>query len=133
MGINFFRYLLLTLAITFFSQNSDFLFAQQVGPGPGGGVAGTTLTTFESEDFSGSGICALCHSSLTDEAGADVSNDAQWRSTMMANAAKDLNVKLVKGARVKIEYDRKRRDRHGRVLAYVFLENGQMVNAILLR
>ena len=93
MRINYFRYLILTLAITSFFQISDFLFAQQfgpgAGPGPGGGMAQTTLTTFETDDFSGSGICAMCHSSLTDEAGNDVSNDAQWRSTMMANAAKD--------------------------------------------
>jgi hypothetical protein len=93
MRINYFRYLILTLSITSFFQISDVLFAQQfgpgAGPGPGGGMAQTTLTTFETDDFSGSGICALCHSGLTDEAGNDVSNDAQWRSTMMANAAKD--------------------------------------------
>jgi hypothetical protein len=69
------------------------LSAQQAGPGagpgPGAGVAQTTLATFETNDFSGSGICAMCHSSLTDEVGNDVSNDAHWRSTMMANAAKD--------------------------------------------
>jgi hypothetical protein len=55
-------------------------------------VAQTTLTTFETADLSGSGICALGHSGLTDEATPtpnDVSNDAHWRSTMMANAAKD--------------------------------------------
>ena len=34
-------------------------------------MAGSTLTTFESEDFSGSGICAFCHSRLTDEAGKE--------------------------------------------------------------
>ena len=59
------------------------------GPGPGPGPGGTTLTVFETDDFSGSGICATCHSRLTDEAGHNVSNDAHWRSTMMANAAKD--------------------------------------------
>ena len=59
------------------------------GPGPAGGQGATTLTTFETADFSGSGICSTCHSGLTDEAGNDVSYDAQWRSTMMANAAKD--------------------------------------------
>ena len=89
MRMNYFRYLILTLAITLFFQIPDFLFAQQAGPGPGGGGAQTTLTTFETDDFSGSGICAMCHSSLTDEVGNDVSNDAHWRSTMMANAAKD--------------------------------------------
>jgi hypothetical protein len=59
------------------------------GPGPGGGQAGTNLTVFETDDFSGSGICAMCHSQLKDGADNDVSNDAHWRSTMMANAAKD--------------------------------------------
>jgi len=58
-------------------------------PGPGAGQAATALTTFVTDDFSGSGICASCHSGLTDEMGNDVSNNAHWRSTMMANAAKD--------------------------------------------
>lgn len=86
-------YTLLAFTMTFFFQISDFAFAQQAGPGAGpgqgAGMVATTLTTFETDDFSGSGNCALCHSRLTDEAGNDVSNDAQWRSTMMANAAKD--------------------------------------------
>lgn len=89
MRINFFRCLILTLTITSFFQIPGFLSAQQAGPGPGAGVAQTTLTTFETDDFSGSGICAMCHSGLTDEEPKDVSNDAHWRSTMMANAAKD--------------------------------------------
>ena len=89
------RSIILALTMTLLLQTSDFAFAQQAGrgagpgPGPGAGLAATTLTIFETDDFSGSGICALCHSRLTDEAGTDVSNDAQWRSTMMANAAKD--------------------------------------------
>ena len=65
---------------------------QGAGPGPGAGQGATTLTTFQTNDFSGSGVCASCHSGLTDEATPtpnDVSNDAHWRSTMMANAAKD--------------------------------------------
>ena len=55
------------------------------------------------------------------------------KSEFMAQAARDFNKKLVKGARVKIEYDQERKDRYGRRLAYVFLENGDMVNAILVR
>lgn len=39
--------------------------------------------------FSTSGDCAVCHTSLTDSAGNDVSIDSHWRSTMMANSAKD--------------------------------------------
>jgi len=52
-------------------------------------TAGASLSSFETANFSGSGICAMCHSRLQDEAGNDVSNDAHWRSTLMANSAKD--------------------------------------------
>ena len=38
---------------------------------------------------SGSGACAICHTGLTDGSGKDVSIDSYWRSTMMANAARD--------------------------------------------
>jgi len=55
------------------------------------------------------------------------------KSEFMAQVAREFNIKLVKGARVKIEYDRERKDQYGRRLAYVFLENGDMVNAILVR
>jgi hypothetical protein len=93
MRLIYFRCLISMFAISLFFQIPGFLSAQQAGPGagpgPGAGVAQTTLTTFETDDFSGSGICALCHSGLTDEEPKDVSNDAHWRSTMMANAAKD--------------------------------------------
>lgn len=59
------------------------------GGGGGGGTTGTTLTAFQTADFSGSGVCAFCHSTLKDSAANDVSIDKHWRSTMMANAAKD--------------------------------------------
>ncbi len=40
--------------------------------------------------FAGSGICTACHTQMTDmTTGQDVSIDAFWRSTMMANAARD--------------------------------------------
>ena len=39
--------------------------------------------------FSLSSQCTTCHMSLVDEADNDVSIDAHWRSTMMANAARD--------------------------------------------
>ncbi len=60
----------------------------------GGGPArqpaqNTTLSTFTTADFSGAGICATCHIGLRDQAGADVSMPTAWRSTMMANAARD--------------------------------------------
>ncbi len=49
----------------------------------------TVLSTFATDDFSGSGLCAACHVGLKDGAGTDVSMPTHWRSTMMANAAKD--------------------------------------------
>jgi len=60
------------------------------GGGGGGGMGGGSgLPTFETADFSGSGNCSLCHGGLTDSTGADVSIDTHWRSTLMANAARD--------------------------------------------
>ena len=53
-------------------------------PRPGGGLA-----IFEAENFIGSSRCAVCHELLLDSAGNDMSIPGHWRSTMMANAAKD--------------------------------------------
>jgi len=57
----------------------------------------------------------------------------QEKSEYMALASKALNRRLAKGTRVRLEFDRVKRDRHGRLLAYVYLENGDMVNALLVR
>lgn len=50
---------------------------------------GLPLANFQMDDFAGSGNCALCHTALTDQGGHDVSIDTHWRSSMMANGAKD--------------------------------------------
>ncbi len=50
---------------------------------------GQPLPTDKGAYFAGSGACASCHTNMTDESGADVSIDAFWRATMMANAARD--------------------------------------------
>lgn len=50
---------------------------------------GLPLTLFSSEHFVGAGRCANCHDLLRDAAGNDMSIANHWRSTMMANAAKD--------------------------------------------
>ena len=50
---------------------------------------GAPLVKFSTSHFAGSGNCAQCHSNLTDSTGKDVSMDTAWRSTIMANAAKD--------------------------------------------
>ena len=48
-----------------------------------------TLPMDGSALMAGSGNCSLCHQNLSDNSGADVSIDAHWRSTMMANSARD--------------------------------------------
>ncbi len=51
-------------------------------------AAGAPLSTFNTADFAGSGLCVLCHEGLFDAEGNDVSITTHWRSTMMANAAR---------------------------------------------
>ena len=46
--------------------------------------------------------------------------------------AKEANRKLVDGKAVRLEFDVQQRDRYGRVLAYVYLEDGTFVNARLV-
>ena len=52
-------------------------------------AAAIALTDFTTEDFAGSGLCVMCHEPLVDSTGASVSITNDWRSTIMANAAKD--------------------------------------------
>lgn len=40
---------------------------------------------------------------------------------------------LLSGERVRLEHDLERADRYGRTLAYVYLEDGRMVNLLLVR
>jgi micrococcal nuclease len=50
----------------------------------------------------------------------------------MALDSKALNRRLVGMSPVRLEFDQEKRDRHGRLLAYVYLENDDMVNALLI-
>ena len=47
--------------------------------------------------------------------------------------ARDSNRKLVDGKTVTLEYDQQRKDRYKRTLAYVFIEGGEMVNALMVK
>ncbi|HID30138.1 MAG TPA: nuclease (SNase domain-containing protein) [Desulfobacterales bacterium] len=47
--------------------------------------------------------------------------------------ARDFNRKLVFGKKVRLEFDREKRDQYGRVLAYLFLQDGTFVNAELVK
>lgn len=41
--------------------------------------------------------------------------------------------KLVEGKKVKLGYDREKRDKYGRILAYVFIEDGTFLNAEIIK
>lgn len=56
---------------------------------PDKAVQGKHVANFKEEDFIGPHYCYNCHHLLTDAAGNNVSIISDWRSTMMANAAKD--------------------------------------------
>lgn len=47
--------------------------------------------------------------------------------------AKEYLTNLLKGKRVKLEYDVSRKDQYGRTLAYVYLQDGTFVNAELVK
>ncbi|UCB48932.1 MAG: thermonuclease family protein [Deltaproteobacteria bacterium] len=55
------------------------------------------------------------------------------KSEFLAITSRDYNSRLVNKKRVRLEFDQEKRDHYGRLLAYVFLEGGDMVNALLLR
>jgi hypothetical protein len=57
---------------------------EHTSPRPGAGLA-----IFATENFVGASRCSVCHELLTDRKGNDMSISGHWRSTMMANAAKD--------------------------------------------
>ena len=54
-------------------------------------------------------------------------------SEFMALEAREFNRQAVNQSKVILEFDLEKKDRHGRLLAYVFLEKGDMVNALLVR
>lgn len=45
----------------------------------------------------------------------------------------DYMKRLIEGKRVRLEYDVSRYDQYGRTLAYVYLENGTFVNALMVK
>ena len=50
----------------------------------------------------------------------------------MGRQAAEFTRSLVQGRKVSLEYDVKKRDRYGRILAYVYLEDGTFVNAKII-
>jgi len=52
---------------------------------------------------------------------------------LFAREARDLNRELIGRKAITLEYDRQTKDRYKRTLAYVFIENGEMVNALMVK
>ena len=65
----------------------------------------------------------------------DVSRTKTSREAIieMGKAATKFTKSLAEGKRVRLEFDVERTDRYGRLLAYVYLPNGKMLNAELLK
>jgi micrococcal nuclease len=54
------------------------------------------------------------------------------RQRQIYQLAKEFNIEQVKGQKVTLSLDDTPRDRHGRLLAYVHLPDGQLLNRVLL-
>lgn len=67
--------------------------------------------------------------------GVDTPDTKHPRSPLepLGRQATEFTRRLLKDKRVWLEYDRQRRDRYGRTLAYVYLEDGTFLNAEILR
>ncbi|MGH7197334.1 MAG: thermonuclease family protein [Candidatus Omnitrophota bacterium] len=72
---------------------------------------------------------------LNDKLKRDAKRTKQDAKTILALGlkSKEFSKKLLEGKRVRLEFDVQPRDRYGRLLAYVYLENGTFVNAKLLK
>jgi micrococcal nuclease len=64
--------------------------------------------------------------------GVDAPELATTRNTCFAAEATAANLKLVEGQTLRLEKDRSDTDRFGRLLRYVYLPDGQMVNEVLV-
>ena len=60
-------------------------------------------------------------------------DDPRPRVRKLAAAATGFTRRLCQRRAIRLEYDFERQDRHGRTLAYVFLEDGTFVNAQIVR
>ena len=52
-------------------------------------IRGESLPDHEGQFFAAAGTCDACHTDMQDANGVDISTDTLWRSSMMANAARD--------------------------------------------
>ncbi len=54
------------------------------------------------------------------------------RLRKISRQAKQFNIRVAKGQRVRLETENRTRDKHARLLAYVYLPGGEMLNRMLL-
>ncbi|MFH1075426.1 MAG: thermonuclease family protein [Pseudomonadota bacterium] len=54
-------------------------------------------------------------------------------SEYYGSEARDFNKKMVLGKKVRLEFDSQKKDKYGRLLAYVYLEDGTLVNLELIK
>ncbi len=59
--------------------------------------------------------------------------DEEVPPEFLARESRDFNRSLVAGRPIRLEFDQERRDRYGRLLAYLYPEDGGMVNLLLVR
>ena len=55
------------------------------------------------------------------------------RLRKIAKQAKKFNIQQVKGRQVELKFDKHKKDKYDRLLAYVYLPNGDMLNEVLLK
>ncbi len=79
---------IIILSLFFYSYTSDYTTVKKIAYHPENFLS-TELPNGYNELFAGSGECAFCHQDITTNTGEDVSISNDWRSTMMANSAKD--------------------------------------------
>jgi micrococcal nuclease len=59
--------------------------------------------------------------------------DGKGKGEPLSHASRDFSRHLLEGRSVRLTCDRERRDHYGRLLAYVYLLDGRMVNALVLQ
>ncbi len=62
----------------------------------------------------------------------EISHDGN-KSELMGNESRAFNVTLVNNKKIRLEFDQERTDKYGRILAYIFLEDGTFVNKKLIQ
>lgn len=108
------------------SQNNDFFYVSRV-------VDGDTLKLSNGQSVRLIGVdTPELHYSYKLLRDVKKSHKDSAAIQSLGKKAADFTKSLVKGQRVRLEYDIERHDRYNRLLAYVYLEDGTFVNAKII-